>query len=142
MHFDRRLALISAAMGSFILLAGCGAASTPPVPTARIIYVTVPATAEPTVAPTVAPTPVPTIASTPIPTVAQLLVPTDLIGEDLDVAEAELTPLGISFTAVGGGVFGIVVPSDWMVCETKPAAGKPVTGSVQLIVDHFSCATP
>lgn len=68
-------------------------------------------------------------------------VPNDLIGERLDVAEAELSQAGISYTEVGGGTFGIVVKSDWVVCQTKPEAGQPVNGSVQLIVDHFGCTT-
>ncbi len=65
MHLDRRLALIGTAIGSIVVLAGCGAAtSTPPtaVPTTA-------ASAAPTAVPTAAPTPVPTaVPPTPKPT--------------------------------------------------------------------------
>jgi hypothetical protein len=75
----------------------------------------------------------------PVTTTTVLTVPSDLVGERLDVAENELSGLGISYTAVGGGVFGIVVKSDWIVCQTMPSGGQPVSGSVSLIVDHYSC---
>jgi hypothetical protein len=66
-------------------------------------------------------------------------VPGDLIGQRLDSAEAELDQQGISYTEVGGGVFGIVVKSDWVVCSTSPVAGQTPSGNVELIVDHFAC---
>jgi hypothetical protein len=75
----------------------------------------------------------------PVTTTTQPTVPSDLVGERLDVAENELSGQGISYTAVGGGVFGIVVKSDWIVCQTMPSGGQPVSGSVSLIVDHYSC---
>jgi hypothetical protein len=76
----------------------------------------------------------------PVTTTTVLTVPSDLVGERLDVAENELSGLGVSYTPVGGGVFGIVVKSDWVVCQTMPSGGQPVSGSVSLVVDHFSCS--
>jgi PASTA domain len=60
----------------------------------------------------------------------------NLIGRRLDVAEAKLDALGIGYVEVGGGTFGIVVRSNWTVCETDPSAGAAVTGAVSLIVDR------
>jgi hypothetical protein len=59
----------------------------------------------------------------------------DLVGERLDVAEDELDELGISYEEVGGGTFGIVVRSNWEVCETRPKAGA-TANRVKLIVDR------
>ena len=71
MHLDRRLALIGTAIGSVVVLAGCGAAtSTPPtaVPTTAATAAPTIPTAVPTAVPT-APTPVPTaVPPTPKPT--------------------------------------------------------------------------
>jgi hypothetical protein len=67
-------------------------------------------------------------------------VPADLIGERLDVAESELDGQGISYTEIGGGAFGIVVKSNWIVCQTKPVRGQRVSGSVDLIVQHYNCS--
>jgi hypothetical protein len=59
----------------------------------------------------------------------------DLVGERLDVAEEELDGLGINYDEIGGGTFGIVVRSNWEVCETNPGAGESAD-SVKLIVDR------
>jgi hypothetical protein len=61
-----------------------------------------------------------------------------LVGEALDVAEDKLQSDGLNFKEVGGGVFGIVVKSNWTVCATRPAAGQPTSGPVSLIVER-SC---
>jgi len=63
-------------------------------------------------------------------------VPDDLVGQKLDAAEDELDSDGISYKEVGGGTFGIVVRSNWEVCETRPGGGDAVDGSVHLIVDR------
>jgi hypothetical protein len=77
-------------------------------------------------------------ADAPIAFVASRTVP-DLVGKKLNKAEAELDSKGIGFKTEGGGIFGIVVKSDWGVCDTTPHAGKPVHGPVKLIVGHFAC---
>jgi hypothetical protein len=60
----------------------------------------------------------------------------NLVGERLDVAERKLKQQGITFKEVGGGLFGIVVRSNWEVCETDPGAGTETDGPVDLIVDR------
>jgi len=62
------------------------------------------------------------------------------VGERLDVAEDDLSSKGLTFQEIGGGVVGIVVKSNWTVCQTKPAAGSTVSSgaSVKLVVDR-SC---
>jgi len=68
---------------------------------------------------------------------ARTTVP-DLVGERLDIAEDDLRSRGLRFTEIGGGTFGILVLSNWTVCETRPAAGTSVAkrARVKLIVDR------
>ena len=47
----------------------------------------------------------------------------DLRGERLDVAERRLEDVGLEYERVGGGAFGIIVRSNWRVCEQEPAPG-------------------
>jgi beta-lactam-binding protein with PASTA domain len=66
----------------------------------------------------------------------------DLVGERLDVAEDDLQEKGLDYKEIGGGTFGIVVLSNWEVCETKPSAGDDVGqgDEVKLIVERVgSC---
>ena len=56
-----------------------------------------------------------------------------VVGERLDVAEDTLGADGLRYEAVGGGVFGIVVRSNWVVCRQTPGAGT-VAKSVTLDV--------
>lgn len=65
----------------------------------------------------------------------------DVSGSRLDVAKSDLKAIGVdedSVEVVGGGSFGIVVESNWTVCEQTPSAGKKLDGSVRLVVDR-SC---
>lgn len=66
-------------------------------------------------------------------------VPSGLTGHSLPHVENALDALAIGYKTVGGGIFGIIVKSDWGVCATVPAAGQPIHGPVQLIVGHFTC---
>ena len=61
-----------------------------------------------------------------------------LAGQPLDVAERQLDDLGLRSTEEGGGLFGVVIPSDWYVCQTSPAAGSVVRpdSTVRLLVDR------
>ena len=54
----------------------------------------------------------------------------------LDVAEEELESEKLSYKVVGGGVYGVVVKSNWTVCEMKPSPGTRVAprSTVRLIV--------
>jgi Ethanolamine utilization protein EutJ (predicted chaperonin) len=66
----------------------------------------------------------------------------DLVGERLDVAEDDLQEQDLDYKEIGGGTFGIVVLSNWEVCETKPSAGDDVGqgDEVKLIVERVgSC---
>jgi hypothetical protein len=60
----------------------------------------------------------------------------DVSGQRLDVAELHLRAKHIRFREVGGGTFGIVVRSNWTVCEQEPQAGTTTDGRVSLIVDR------
>jgi serine/threonine protein kinase len=49
-----------------------------------------------------------------------------LVGQPLDVAEHHLDDLGLSYSEEGGGLFGVLIPSDWDVCDMDPSAGSTV----------------
>jgi hypothetical protein len=62
----------------------------------------------------------------------------DLVGERLDVAKSDLSAAGISendVEVVGGGTFGVVVESNWTVCEQSPSPGSTAS-DVRVIVDR------
>ncbi len=61
-----------------------------------------------------------------------------LAGQPLDVAEQRLDDLGLHPSEQGGGLFGVLVPSDWDVCETSPVAGSVVSpgSTVELTIDR------
>ena len=67
---------------------------------------------------------------------APVAVP-NLVGERLDVAEDDLRSRGLTYTEIGG-TFGVISPSNWTVCETRPAPGTQVKkrSRVKLIVDR------
>jgi hypothetical protein len=58
-----------------------------------------------------------------------------LAGQPLDVAEQRLDDLGLHSTEEGSSIFGVLIPSDWEVCETSPSAGTVVSpgSSVRLL---------
>jgi serine/threonine protein kinase len=61
-----------------------------------------------------------------------------LAGQPLDLAEQRLDDLGLRPSEEGGGLFGVLVPSDWDVCDTSPGAGSVVSpgSTVQLTIDR------
>jgi serine/threonine protein kinase len=61
-----------------------------------------------------------------------------LAGQPLDVAEQRLDDLGLRSSEEGGGIFGVLIPSDWNVCETSPAANSLVRrgSTVHLLIDR------
>lgn len=62
----------------------------------------------------------------------------DVVGEGLDVAKSDLSAAGISeddLEVVGGGMFGVVVESNWTVCEQSPSPGSTAS-DVRVIVDR------
>ena len=64
----------------------------------------------------------------------------DVRGERLDVAERRLDDAGLEYERVGGGTLGVVVRSNWEVCDQEPAPGRRAT-RVRLIVDRH-CPPP
>lgn len=63
-----------------------------------------------------------------------------VVGESLDVAENRLDAAGLRYSTTGGGDFGIVIRSNWVVCRQRPAAKHKAT-SVLLHVAR-SCSIP
>ena len=61
-----------------------------------------------------------------------------LAGQPLDVAEQRLDALGLRSSEEGGGFFGVLVPSDWNVCQTSPGPGTRVRrgSTVSLLIDR------
>jgi serine/threonine protein kinase len=61
-----------------------------------------------------------------------------LAGQPLDAAEQRLDDLGLHSSEQSTGIFGVLFPSDWDVCETSPAAGSVVSpgSTVKLVVDR------
>jgi hypothetical protein len=76
-------------------------------------------------------------SSTAPPKPSGITVPS-LVGQPLDVAEQRLHDLGLRSSEAGGGIFGVLIPSDWDVCETSPAADTNVRrgSTVQLLIDR------
>jgi beta-lactam-binding protein with PASTA domain len=64
----------------------------------------------------------------------------DVRGERLDVAERRLDGAGLEYERVGGGTFGIVVRSNWSVCDQTPKPGAEAA-KVTLVVDRH-CPPP
>lgn len=61
----------------------------------------------------------------------------------LDVALADLEEQGIpesEVDVIGGGAFGIVDESNWIVCEQRPGPGEPIDVGIRLTVDR-SCGS-
>jgi beta-lactam-binding protein with PASTA domain len=60
----------------------------------------------------------------------------DVVGERLDVAEDKLADANLEYEEIGGGTFGVVDASAWIVCDQDPAAGTATSEPVKLIVDR------
>jgi hypothetical protein len=122
------------------LVASCGGSSdsgSKPSVTTVVERQTV--TAPPATSDTSTSTPAPAPASSASSGSGKVKVPNE-VGQRLDVAEDDLASKGLTFQEIGGGVVGIVVKSNWTVCQTKPTAGTSVSSGarVKLIVDR-SC---
>ena len=61
----------------------------------------------------------------------------NVTGQRLDAAEDTLDAEGLRYRTIGGGAFGIVVRSHWLVCRQRPAAPTRTT-NVTLVVGR-SC---
>ena len=64
----------------------------------------------------------------------------DVRGERLDVAERHLEDAGLDFEELGGGTLGVIVRSNWTVCDQEPAPEKKAK-RVRLIVGR-DCPSP
>lgn len=64
----------------------------------------------------------------------------DVVGSPLDAAKSDIERAGYGsdLEVLGGGLFGIVDDSAWIVCEQLPAAGEAITKQPRLTVDR-SC---
>lgn len=64
----------------------------------------------------------------------------DVLGQRLDVALSDIVRAGFTeeVEILGGGVFGVVDKSNWVVCGQLPAADEAVTTAPRLTVDR-SC---
>jgi serine/threonine protein kinase len=71
------------------------------------------------------------------PKLGGIAVPS-LVGQPLDVAERRLDDLGLRSSEEGGGLFGVLLPSDWEVCQTSPPADSTVRPgtTVRLLIDR------
>jgi serine/threonine protein kinase len=78
-----------------------------------------------------------TDSDNPPPKSSGITVPS-LVGQPLDAAEQRLDDLGLGSTEEGGGIFGVLIPSDWEVCATTPAADSTVRrgSTVSLAIDR------
>jgi serine/threonine protein kinase len=78
-----------------------------------------------------------TDSDSPSPQPSGITVPS-LAGQPLDLAEQRLDDLGLQSTEEGGGIFGVLIPSDWEVCSTSPAADStvPPGSTVTLLIDR------
>jgi hypothetical protein len=61
----------------------------------------------------------------------------NVVGQRLDLAESRLDDASIDYEEIGGGTFGVVDASNWVVCQTDPVPGSE-TANVKLVVDR-SC---
>ena len=64
----------------------------------------------------------------------------DVVGQQLDLAKSDIDRAGYSkdVEIIGGGLFGVLDDSNWVVCEQEPAAGEPIADP-RLVVDR-ECA--
>jgi hypothetical protein len=62
----------------------------------------------------------------------------DVTGKKLDVAKSDIKRAGFDgeTEVLGGGTLGVVVDSNWVVCEQLPASGQPITEHPRLSVDR------
>jgi beta-lactam-binding protein with PASTA domain len=67
------------------------------------------------------------------------LVP-DVRRQRLDLAENRLDARGLDWEEIGGGTFGVVIRSNWWVCDQQPRPGK-LGRTVKLVVDR-NCPSP
>lgn len=128
--------IVSGGVAIATALAGCGSSSNQTQTVVTVIEKTVQAPA-PTPAEATAPTSsAGTTSAKPARATTSPPILPDVTGQRLDVAELHLRAKHIRYREVGGGTFGILVRSNWTVCEQEPQAGTAADGRVSLIVDR------
>ena len=62
----------------------------------------------------------------------------NVVGKQLDVAKSDVARAGIDdeVEVLGGGMLGVVVESNWTVCNQEPPSGSPISGPPRLTVDR------
>ena len=60
----------------------------------------------------------------------------DVVGRSLDVARRFIENAGYEVEVIGGGLFGVVVESNWTVCSQRPTAGTSSDDPVVVTVDR------
>lgn len=64
----------------------------------------------------------------------------DVTGKKLDVAYDQIENAGVvekdKINIEGGGFFGVLIESNWTVCEQSPAPGQALSGAPTLTVDR------
>jgi beta-lactam-binding protein with PASTA domain len=58
----------------------------------------------------------------------------NVTGKRLDIAERQLEARGLIPVEKGGGIFGIIVKADWVVCIQTPSAGRSVRAGSHVTV--------
>ncbi len=127
--------IVSGGVAVATALAGCGSSSDQAQTVVTVIERTVQAPAPASSAAPTSPNVASTSARPPVDRTSTPIVP-DVAGQRLDVAELHLRAKHIRYREVGGGTFGILVRSNWTVCEQEPQAGAAANGRVSLIVDR------
>ncbi len=64
----------------------------------------------------------------------------DVVGKQLDVAISDVKRAGFGddVEVLGGGIFGVIDESNWMVCTQEPEPGAVVSSTPRFTVDR-SC---
>jgi hypothetical protein len=63
----------------------------------------------------------------------------EVMGKQLDVAKSDIERAGFDgdVEVIGGGIFGVLDDSNWVVCEQEPTSGEAVS-EPRLVVDRES----
>jgi hypothetical protein len=124
--------VVSGGVAIATALAGCGASSQ----TQTVVTVIEKTVQAPAPARSSAPTRAASTRAKPTSDTTSAPIVPDVTGQRLDVAELHLRAKHIRYREVGGGTFGILVRSNWTVCQQEPQAGTAANGRVSLIVDR------
>jgi hypothetical protein len=120
------LGLLVAPLVAGLVVAACGSSGTTASSTTTAPIAAPPTTAAPLTAPPTAAAPVtapPTTATAPPP--AAPTIP-NVVGMNLDRADEILRGANVTYQVTGGGTFGVVVKSFWMVCSQTPTGSASV----------------